>query len=282
MRFGPHGPGLHEAEVPFIATEFEVTETAEALVPTQLLDSWRSLDKTLAKVRKLSQQVSKATEQWDIRQLRQRLPELGSAIADASSVVLSAQEQLELWSPTSSTEAVAAYAAALERAARQLKLPLSGEFPEYEVFPLTVRLDLAGESATVARRKTTVLEPSALLRHVQRQHQAVHSSAFNANRFMQSLVAAHTLLKDSGKAKGHGVLLTEIYRLLTIRTGSAGYSKQEFAFDIFRLRRESDLVYEGQRLTFMHPKSGGIPVPNSQGGVEMFGTLELWGVTASE
>lgn len=264
--------------MPLVDAELDIAHEQAALVPANLISSWRTLAKTLARMRRLSQQVVRASERWDLRQIRQRLPELQAAVAEVSSSVRDAEELLADWSATASVEGVASYAASFERAARQLRLPLSGEFPEYEVFPLTVRLDLAGEQATIGRRKTSTLEPSALVREVQRQHQAVHSSSFNGRRFIQSLVMAHELLKASGKAKGRAVQLSEIYRLFTLRTGNAGYSKQEFAFDIYRLRRESDLLYEGQRLSFEHAKSGGIPVPNAQGGVEMFGTLEVWEV----
>ncbi|MDA8344172.1 MAG: hypothetical protein M0Z66_01680 [Thermaerobacter sp.] len=253
-----------------------------ALVPVDMQETWKTLGRALAKERRLSQQVMKASERWDLRQLRQRLPELEAAAAEVAASAQNAERLLADWSAAASSDGVSSYAVALEQAVRQSRLPLNGEFPEYEVFPLALRLDLSGEQATIGRRKTSTLEPSALAREVQRLYQALHSSSFNARRFIEALVESHELLKASGKAKGRAVQLSQIYGLLTLRTGSAGYTKQEFAFDIYRLRRESDLVHAGKRLAFQHAKNGGTAVPNAQGGVDMFGTLEVWEVEGSE
>lgn len=268
-----HRPKEWEAER--LDVEAVRDDEQSALMPQEIVDSWKELSSKLARLRRVAQQVDKASGRWDLRQLRQRLPELSQAAADAAGSAREADLLLSAWTTPEAGAAIAAYAAEIERAARQARLPLTGDFPEYEAFPLTIRVDLPGEQVLVGRRRLGTLEPAALVRELQRQFQAVHSSSFNARRFMQSLVRSYDLLIGSGSAKGRGVQLLDIYGVLTLRTGTAGYSRQEFAFDIFRLRRESDLTFEGRRLAFMNARRGGIPVPSAQGKVEMFGTLEV-------
>lgn len=279
--YGPR-PRVTDREALDLDSDASLVDEARGLVPPDVLESWKQLTGKLARLRRLAQQVEKAAQRWDVRQLRQRLPELSAATAETTVEVRSAEAALAEWSPAQSAQSVAAYAEDLARTAVQLKLSLSGEFPEYEAFPLAVRVDLAAEHVAIGRRRVSGLEPSALLREVQRSHQALHRSSFNARRFMQSLASAHELLKKSGAAKGNAVPLSDIYDLLTLRSGSSAYTRQEFAFDIYRLRRESDLLYGRYQISFQHARRGGIPVPNAQGGVELFGALELWEVEGSD
>ena len=75
---------------------------------------------------------------------------------------------------------------------------------------------------------------------------------------------------------GAPVPLVAIYRLLSARTGTAGYTLPEFAFDIYRLRRSSELVVKDRTLEFTHGKTGTtIAVPRSQGGAELFTALVM-------
>ncbi len=245
------------------------------LLPDDVLDSWKKLDSAVARFRRLSQQVTKAAGRWDLRLLRQRLPETIQLAAEVTAAAEAADAALAAWSAGSAPSAIASYAAELKRAAAQLRLPLQGDFPDYEVFPLKVSLDLQGEQAAIGRRRTTTLEPLALMREVQARHQALHRSSFNANRFMKALTSAHDLLHEAGRAKGMDVSLGAIYEVLTMRSGTGDYTKNEFAFDIYRLRRESNMVYNHKQLSFLNGRSGNFAVPNSKGGSDPLGILRL-------
>jgi hypothetical protein len=250
-------------------------EDTRMLLPDDVLDSWKKLDSAVARFRRLSQQVTKAAGRWDLRLLRQRLPETIQLAAEVTAAAEAADAALAAWSAGSAPSAIASYAAELKRAAAQLRLPLQGDFPDYEVFPLKVSLDLQGEQAAIGRRRTTTLEPLALMREVQARHQALHRSSFNANRFMKALTSAHDLLHEAGRAKGMDVSLGAIYEVLTMRSGTGDYTKNEFAFDIYRLRRESNMVYDHKQLSFLNGRGGNFAVPNSKGGTDPLGILRL-------
>jgi hypothetical protein len=260
-----------------------VAEEPTTLVPDEVLASWRALVANMVRFRRLSLQVEKATQRWDLRLLRQRMPEVAQAIGEIEAAARATEAALAGFSAAESTAAAAGFAAEIARAASQLRLPLQGDFPEYEAFPLKIAVDLVAEQATIGRRKTTTLEPLALMREVQARHQALHRSNFNAKRFMRSLVEAYDLLKQAGKAKGMDVSLSAVYELLTLRGGTGDYTKEEFAFDIYRLRRESDMVYDShRRLSFLNGRSGNFPVPNAKGGVDPLSMLSIAEVEGSD
>ena len=265
-----------------LAGERTLLDNPTALVPDEVVESWKRLIGSVAKFRRLSQQVEKATQRWDFRLLRQRVPEVALAAADVEAAARSAEAALATWNTTDASSAVSGYAEEIERAAAQLRLPLQGEFPDYEAFPLKVTVDLLNEQVTISRRKTTTLEPTALMREVQARHQALHRSSFNARRFMHALVEAYDLLKEAGRAKLMDVSLLAIYDMLTLRSGTGDYTKAEFAFDIYRLRRESDMLYDGRQLSFLNGRKGNIPVPSAKGGVDLLGILRLVEVAGSD
>lgn len=255
----------------------EETLTVEqgALLPDEMLESWKEFASAAGRLQRISRQIGKAAERWDLRLLRQRLPEAAQLAQDVAAAAQRADVLLSGWTAQDAPAGLGAYAEAIERAAQQLRLPLQGAFPEYEVFPLKIALDLSSEQATVSRRRTSTLEPQALLREVQARHQALHRSSFNQNRFMKALTAAHKLLRQAGGSKSMDVSLLAIHEVLTMRSGAGDYTKSEFAFDIYRLRRESDMVYDHQKLSFLNGRSGNLAVPNAKGGTDALGILRL-------
>gem|GEM_PF-1802844 len=260
-----------------------LVDEPRTLVPDEVLATWKTLATVMARFRRLSQQAEKATQRWDLRLLRQRVPEVAQAASEVEAAARAAEAALAGFSAADSTPAAAQYAEEIARAASQLRLPLQGAFPEYEAFPLKVTVDLVGEQATIGRRRTTTLEPLALMREVQARHQALHRSNFNAKRFMRALVEAYDLLKRAGKAKGMDVPLLAIYEMLTLRGGAGEYTRAEFAFDIYRLRRESDMMYDGRRrLSFLNGRTGNFPVPNAKGGVDPLSALSIAEVEVSD
>ncbi len=255
--------------------EILLEDELKTLLPDAIQESWREFAGQAAKLQRLSRQIAKAAERWDLRFLRQRLPEAAQLAGTVAAAADRADARLRDWRAADSAAGVQAYAEAIEQAAQQMRLPLQGSFPDYEVFPLKLSLDLSAEQATVSRRRTSTLEPRALMAEVQARHQALHRSSFNQERFMKALTSAHALLREAGRAKNMDVPLLGIYGVLTMRSGTADYTKSEFAFDIYRLRRESNMVYDHHQLSFLNARSGNLPVPNAKGGTDALGLLRL-------
>jgi len=139
---------------------------------------------------------------------------------------------------------------------RELKLAVEGEFPTYRIFPIEIKADLGHAQVLVNKRVVRTLHPKAVAAKAAREIDRLNKERFNPNQFMRALLRAYRLLgaemqvdgrkKEAAKKQP----LKRIHDILALRTGPGGYSLSQFAFDIYRLRRDSDLVIEGQRLVF--------------------------------
>ena len=76
------------------------------------------------------------------------------------------------------------FAADFEEACRAAKLPLEGNFPNYSVFPFSVRIDLDNPSAIINRKRVGTLRPSALVAAIADERDRLERSPFNVNEFL--------------------------------------------------------------------------------------------------
>lgn len=231
-----------------------------------------ALHDRLSTLRSAAGRLIRAREEYDLAALRTRLPALPEVLGAVVEAADDARRALEATPP--GTALGPDYPAALEAELRRLGLGFEGEFPDYEIFPLTLRVNAEAETVRIGRRTLQALDARAVARAVQREHRRLHASNFNAGRFFDALSLCYDAL--SGGDLGATVPLAAVYRLLSARTGSAGYTRQEFGFDIYRLRRQADQLDKPRQVEFSHGKSGHrFPVPRAQGGTELFGAMVM-------
>jgi hypothetical protein len=177
-----------------------------------------------------------------------------------------------------------AWATAFEVALRDLGVPVEADsrYPVYHVFPFEVRVDLNGMTVLVNNRVTHVLRPDALARLVMRERERVYGARFPAAQFMRALAGAYDLLRAQGGNTG-AVRLRDAYKLLSLREGPSGYPLRQFAFDLYRLRYETDMIYDGRKFVLNPSRSarGAVPVPRPNGAMENLGSYELVEVSSS-
>lgn len=139
-------------------------------------------------------------------------------------------------------------------------------------------IDLADKSAQVNGRTTRVMRPAALAKLVREERDRLFSASFKAPQFMKALAAVYQLKAGTGNW-GTPVLLRDAYDILSLRTGAGGYSLRQFAFDLYRLRYQSEMTDRGLRFrvnAFRNTaKSASIPVPRPTGGVDNLGSYEI-------
>ena len=140
------------------------------------------------------------------------------------------------------------YRQMLEEALREAELPLEGEFPEYDVSPFRLEVDIENEVVRLrcGRRveKMTALAPAALAQWVQKRYTKMVARRFNSERFFKDLLSAYRFANRLvySKAKGQElwgrpVALQLLYELLTLRgEGRRDYPKEQFIYDLARLR----------------------------------------------
>ena len=167
---------------------------------------------------------------------------------------------------------------------RELKLAVEGEFPAYRVFPIEIKVALGQGLVMVNKRTVRTLHPKAVALRTAREIERLNRERFNPSQFMFALVRAYDLLaaemvaKGSRKEAAKQQSLRRIYEVLAARTGAAGYSTSQFAFDIFRLRKGSDLVYGQRKLVFgptRRPGEKGIEIPLPGGMRDTLASLEI-------
>jgi hypothetical protein len=171
------------------------------------------------------------------------------------------------------------YAQVFEAACARLDLRVEGSFPSYEVFPFEIRISLAEEQVLLNNRVNRALDPVALASTIRRELDRLMRSRLNEGQFMSALLRAYDLLvSESVQTKGRPmrqVRLKRIYQVLTLLKGRSGYSERLFAFDLYRLRDSSNLVWNNRRLIFGNVRSAtnALAVP-SHTGTKYLGYLE--------
>lgn len=162
---------------------------------------------------------------------------------------------------------------------------VEGQFPTFRVFPIEVKAELANDSVTINNRLVRSLHPKAIAKLVDKEITRLHRERFNTTQFARALVRATEVLlaqrrwEEKDQKGSSSVLLKEIHALLAVRTGAgvSGYSLNQFIFDLYRLRTQTDLTIDGKRLVFQQTRLAKdmlvIPLPGGQ--KEILGALEV-------
>lgn len=159
--------------------------------------------------------------------------------------------------------------------------PVEGEFPTFQVFPVEVRVDFANELVMINNRTVRALHPEAVAALVEKEWDRLNRERFNAASFAKALVRAYDLLllelrdKVGGREPGRAIPLRALHQTLALKSGVSGYSLNQFAFDVYRLRRSPHMVVEGRRLDFGTSRDRGIVITHPGGRQEKLGALEL-------
>lgn len=174
-----------------------------------------------------------------------------------------------------------AWAQEFEQALADIHVPFQANYPIYQVFPFEIRVDLTNATATVNNRLTHVMRPESLARIIQRERDRLYAAKFNDRQFMKGLVRVWDLVKG-GETRAGGVPLRQAHEILSLRTGPSGYSLQQFAFDLYRLRYQSTMTYEGKRfrLNAARNSRGAVQVPHPNGSFDNLGSFEVVEVDA--
>lgn len=208
----------------------------------------------------------------DVRRMSKDLDQMADTIEqglDSYAIAPSTTEQLEWW----------------ERFRRSFHAgypPLDGEYPVFQVFPVEIRVDLEHELVLVNNRTVRTIHPEAVASMVEKEIDRLNRERFNASGFAKALLRAYDLLMAEAKqkAEGHsispGVPLKTLHQVLSMRSGASSYTLNQFAFDIYRLRRSESIVTDGRKLQFGSSRNrGGIVITMPGGHQEYFGSLEV-------
>ncbi len=252
----------------------------------------KQADSLAAQCARLTRQLRKGADRADLHLLRQRVADAAKRAAETAKTLELLSETLvgftlaaDIPEPANTDSRSAEYGERFERACVGMGVRLDGSYPDYRVFPFDVRLRPSEERVWIGRKAFWSLRPEIVANAVKRERDRLWGATFDADKFGAALARAFDVLilerRARSGASSQQVALRDVLALLQLPTfGRASYTRDEFAFDIFRYRQTPMSV--GSRHVMLEDMRGvgaGFQIPNARGGWEPVTGLR---VTAAE
>ncbi len=149
------------------------------------------------------------------------------------------------------------------------ELPVEGQFPVYEIFPVRVRIVPERRRAQIGQRTVRQLEPETLAALVRRDIDSLARRAFNATQFLKEVSHAYDVvvairekearLKTGTAAGRDGIPMParDVYEeLAPTRAAQSLYTISMFAYDLGRLQKSGGLSVDGRHVAFGSTREG--------------------------
>ncbi len=247
---------------------------------TEIGPSLKELAKAAEKLGRLKK-LGLQADLMNLMDLRKQLDDAKRLSADIKAMADNVSSQMEAFAVAGGVDEQTEWWVRFRQAFHNGYPPVEGEYPTFQVFPVEVRVDLANELVLINNRTVRVLHPVAVAGLVEKEWDRLNRERFNAGTFAKALVRAYDLLlfemkiKAGGKEPGKSIPLRVLHQTLALKAGVSGYSMNQFAFDIYRLRRSPYLVMDGRRLEFGTSRNRGLIITHPGGRQENLGSLEL-------
>lgn len=206
------------------------------LLHQQYLDLHKSMKEKQALVVKVHKNMAKDIEGGDLKNLEKNLSQVENASNELTLIIKEMQKVVTSFDSRTYMEQ-GFYAQQMLELCEKEGVDVIGEYPNYEMFPFTVRLDAENQELYIDRKRNVCSRPFALVQRIKLNREKLLKASFNANQFATELAKAYDLaLKDSNKPQGHDLYLTKIYQyMVPMNRFRREYDLQSFAFDIARL-----------------------------------------------
>jgi hypothetical protein len=233
--------------------------------------------------------VERAEAAWDPAALRQGRERVAKALAEIRTAATPGLSEVEAAAQRVAEELAApGYAVALERALRDAGLPVEGVYPEYDLPPFRLNVEVDNEVVQLVlgrrRERLRAFAPTTVAVWVAKRYQAVTRRPFHPGRFVDDLVAAFELASRLAYADakrqvlwGRTVALRQLYELMTLRREyRREYPLGHFTYDLARLR-QAGLHHPPYRLEFGFSRDAAkaLLLRDSGGREERFSTLAV-------
>ena len=160
--------------------------------------------------------------------------------------------------------------------------PVEGEFPVFQVFPVEVKVEFDNELVRINNRIQRNLHPGAVAAQVEKEWERLNRERFNEGSFAKKLLRAYDLviakqqIDSQGSNSGRTAMLKDVHGVLALRQGMSGYSLNQFAFDLYRLRKSDQMVQDGRHLLLGTARNrGGLVITHPDGRQEMLSSMEV-------
>lgn len=176
----------------------------------------------------------------------------------------------------------------VEKAIKDLGVPLAGEFPNYDLPPFKLSISLENFEARLSlgrkNERTSSLNPQELAKWVSLRYKKISGRKFNLPAFLKDMLEAYSVsnrlnYREKDTAWGRAVPLNDIYELLTLKqTSRQDYPKQFFMYDLGLLKEQSTISYGEYRfeLGFARNQSKSILIVDSLGRESRISSLTIY------
>jgi len=172
------------------------------------------------------------------------------------------------------------YAKQMTNALESVKIPRTGDFPNYDIPPFKLSIkpnqSLAKLSLGKKSSQTHALAPTILADWVVEKYKALLNRPFAQDRFCKELLSVYPYLTQGNW--GTLVPLQEVYKLLTLKTETRQeYPESHFIFDLGRLLEQYEITYAGYYFDFSSHKETkkNYTVINPQGREKAIGMMSI-------
>lgn len=195
--------------------------------------------------------IAKYTENGDIKALQKEVANYKNYI-DAQS---EAQEELDgIIQSFDAVEYVSDgdFAGQLLDACNEQNVDIIGDYPSYEVFPYTLKVDAEDSSVTLSKKKIACIRPEVLVAMLKTNVDRLMKSSFNAQAFLEELYNAYVLFTLKGKKKeGADLFLLDLYNyMVPMKRFRKDYDKQAFAYELSRLYSDKSVTQTSSGMKF--------------------------------
>ena len=170
-----------------------------------------------------------------------------------------------------------------------LSVDVKGDFPNYEMFPFRVRMDVENLDMYLDRKKVQCMRPLAFVQMVKTSIDKMLKAPFDPSSFTSELANAYDLAllkQNNGKAissSSGDIYLKSLYTFLTpMRRFRKDYDQQSFAFDLARLYASGmDSTDDGRKFQFGPSRNIGkcVRILDKDGAEQYLATIRFYKTT---
>ena len=173
-----------------------------------------------------------------------------------------------------------------------LSVDVKGDYPNYEMFPFRVRMDVENLDMYLDRKKVQCLRPLAFVQMVKASGDKMLKAPFEPAGFASELATAYDLAllkQNQGKAisaSSSDIYLKSLYNFLTpMKRFRKDYDQQSFAFDLARLySSEVDTTDDGRKFQFGPSRSISkcVRILDKDGAEQYLATIRFYKTTITD
>ena len=176
---------------------------------------WREKANLAAKLQK---SIAKALDSGDLKAAKRDLAASQAVNAEISQIEEELNQKVEAVDSHAYLEG-GDFSAQLLSLCERYGVDVVGTFPNFEMFPYKVRIDLENQDLYLDRKKVSCVRPEFFVQTVKTSRDKLMKASFNASQFLNELAGAYDLaLLKIGKKHDTDIYLSTLYKFLVPRS----------------------------------------------------------------